>query len=549
MTKKIFRSTLLIVTFILLISLIVITGVLYNNFEQVQKKQMETELTIAAQGLKTGGEEFLTTLTTADFRITWISATGDVLYDSVIDEKTMENHIDREEVKEALDTGVGESSRYSSTLTEKTMYYAYKLADGSILRISNSLDTVFTLLIAIIYPITVVFICAVIISIIFSRHMARKIVNPLNELDLDNPLENDVYEEIAPLLTKINKQQKKISTHVAKLKQKADEFEQITAHMNEGLVLLNENAVVLSINPAAEKLFETDESCIGNDFLTIDRSPEMNKAIEKALSGKHSSFRSRKNGCEYQFDISRIESGEKILGAVLLAFDISEQAFAERNRQEFTANISHELKTPLQSITGSAELIENGLVKQEDMPRFIGHIRKESVRLVTLINDIIRLSQLDEGVDLPNEVVDLYNLSEEVIGILQPVADRKNVTINLKGEHAVTVGVNRYVYEIIYNLCDNAIKYNKDGGSIDICIGKENGSSILTVSDTGIGIPFEHQNRIFERFYRVDKSHSKETGGTGLGLSIVKHAVSYLDAQITLESTVGEGTTITVLFK
>lgn len=549
MTKKIFRTILLMVTVILLASLTVIVGVLYSHFENVQKQQMETELTLAAHGVEINNEDYLKALTTEDFRITWISESGDVLYDTIVDEKTMENHLNREEVKEAFDTGIGESSRYSSTLTEKTLYYACRLNDGTVLRISSSLDTVFTLLIDMIYPIAVVFLGALIISIIIARRTSKRIVDPLNELDLDNPLANDAYEEIAPLLSKINKQQKKITDQVSALEQKTAEFEQIIAHMNEGLVLLDEDAVVLSINPAAMQLFETDSNCIGKDFLTIERSPEMNKAIEKALSGKHSEFKAQKNGFEYQFDISRIESDDKALGAVILAFDISEQAFAERNRQEFTANVSHELKTPLQSITGSAELIENGLVKPEDMPRFIGHIRKEAKRLVTLINDIIRLSQMDEGIEMPKEAVDLYKMSEDIIETLTPAACEKKVSISLTGDNTVIIGVQRYFYEIIYNLCENAIKYNVEGGKVDLHICKDNASTVLTVSDTGIGIPLEHQGRIFERFYRVDKSHSKETGGTGLGLSIVKHAAQYLGAQINLDSIVDEGTTVTVIFK
>lgn len=546
MFKKIFRTTLLIVTVVLLLSLSIVTGVLYNRFEEVQQEQLISEMTLAAQGVETTGMDYLTSLSPKDFRLTWIAADGEVLYDTQVEESTMENHSEREEIISALESGVGESSRYSDTLTEKTLYYALRLSDGTILRISNSLDTVFALWLKVLRPMVLIFIVAIIISAIFAKQMAKRIIDPLNNLDLDNPLENESYEEIAPLLTRINKQQKKISSQVATLNQKAAEFEQIIRHMNEGLVLLDKNASVLSINPAACTIFETDINCIGKDFLTIDRSPEMNRAIEKALSGKHSEFTGLKNGLEYQFDISRIVSDGVTLGAVLLAFDISERSFAERNRREFTANISHELKTPLQSITGSAELIENGLVKPEDLPRFTGHIRKEASRLVNLINDIIHLSQMDEGVELPEESFSLNELCEEVVDMLTPLAESKDVKISFNGNPTTLTGVKRYMHEIVYNLCENAIKYNKDGGTVDISIYAENGKTIISISDTGIGIPLEHQNRIFERFYRVDKSHSKETGGTGLGLSIVKHAVQYLDGQISLESAPGTGTTIKV---
>lgn len=546
MSKKIFRTTLLIVTVVLLLSLSVATGILYNHFENVLQTQLISEMTLAAQGVDTEGEKYLSTLEPKDFRITWVSESGEVIYDSEADASTMENHSEREEIISALKYGTGKSSRYSDTLMEKTYYYARKLNDGSILRISSNQATVLSLLLDVIKPIIFIFIAAIIVSALFAKHMAQKIIMPLNELNLDSPLENDSYEEIAPLLTQINKQQKKISSQRSHLDRKTAEYEQIIQHMNEGLILLDKNAVVLSINPAACTIFETDEICVGKDFLTIDRSPEMNKAIEKALSGKHSEFTAIKNGLEYQFDISRIVSDGVTLGAVLLAFDISERSFAERNRREFTANISHELKTPLQSITGSAELIENGLVKPEDLPRFTGHIRKEASRLVNLINDIIHLSQIDEGLELPEESFSLNELCEEVVDMLTPLAESKNVTISFNGISCTLTGVKRYMNEIVYNLCENAIKYNKDGGKVNVRIYAENGKTVLSVADTGIGIPLEHQSRIFERFYRVDKSHSKETGGTGLGLSIVKHAVQSFNGQISLESAVGAGTTVKV---
>ena len=332
------------------------------------------------------------------------------------------------------------------------------------------------------------------------------------------------------------------------LRQKTDEFPQITAGMTEGLVLLDEKGAVLNINPAAQTLFGVTGACVGQDFLTVDREHSMSLALRTAMTDGHSEVRAERGGREYQFDLSRIESDGKVVGAVLLAFDMTAQTFAERSRREFTANVSHELKTPLQGIIGSAELLENGMVKPEDMPRFVGHIRAEAQRLVTLIGDIIRLSELDEGGELPTETVDLLPLAQEAAENLRAAAEVKNVSIIVSGENVPVTGVRRLLYEIAYNLCDNAIKYNVDGGSVDVRVGAEGGSACLTVRDTGIGIPPEHQSRIFERFYRVDKSPSKASGGTGLGLSIVKHAVAYHHGTIALKSEVGKGTEITVRF-
>ena len=373
-------------------------------------------------------------------------------------------------------------------------------------------------------------------------------VAPLNRLDLENPLENDAYEEIAPLLTRINQQRRQIDAQLKALQQKKDEFAQITSSMNECLVLMNEKGVILSINPAAQALFRTDEGCVGQDFLTVERSHELSVAIDHAMQSGHNEMRFERNGREYQLDISRIESNGAVVGAVLLAFDVTEEAYAERNRREFTANVSHELKTPLQSIMGSAELIENGLVKQEDMPRFIGHIRTEAARLVTLIDDIIRLSQLDEGGELPYEEIELHTICEETAATLESAAAAKHVTLRVHGEKTHIRSVRRLVTETIFNICDNAIKYNRDGGAVDVTVEKHSGFAAVTVQDTGIGIPQEHQSRVFERFYRVDKSHSRQSGGTGLGLSIVKHAVQDLGGHIALESTPDVGTKITVTF-
>lgn len=548
MTKKIFRSILLAVIAVLILSFSVVTLLLYNNFSAVSTTQLADELSLAVQGVEVSGEEYLKELESKNYRLTWVEADGTVLFDTEAESAAMDNHKDREEIAEALVTGKGESERYSDTLTFKMIYCAERLSDGTVLRISASRDSVVALLIDVLFPMIVIMLLAIILSSFIARWLSKSIVKPLNTLDLENPAENDVYDELTPMLTKINKQHKQITKQMKELRKRADEFEQITASMNEGLVLLDKNGVVISMNLAAKKLFAADETSVGQDFLTVDRSLKMSRAVEDALSGKHSEFREQRNGSEYQFGISHIESGGKTIGAVIICFDVSETAFAERNRQEFTANVSHELKTPLQSIIGSAELLENDLVKPQDTNRFVGNIRREATRLVSLINDIIRLSQLDENMESAKEETDLYALANEVKDVLFMSAQKKNVEINISGESCVINGVCRYLYEIIYNLCDNAIRYNNAGGKVDIDISKDKNGVILTVSDNGIGIPLEHQSRIFERFYRVDKSHSKETGGTGLGLSIVKHAVAYHGGIIKLDSTVGKGTTITVTF-
>ena len=509
MTKKIFHSILLVAGTVLLASLLVIMGCLYEYFGSVEKKQLRDELELAAVAVKENGTEYLSQLSSERYRLTWIENDGTVLYDTVTDAESLENHADRVEVKQALEYGEGESTRYSSTLLQKTMYCAERLADGSVLRISMSRATAGVLLVGMGQPILVVLIVALILSSVLAKSLSRRIVQPLNKLDLEHPLENDAYEELAPLLGRINRQHLQIDEQMDELQRQQTEFSQITSSMREGLVLLDEKERVLSINPAAEKLFGTDESCVGQDFLTIDRSHDMSLAIERAMDEGHSEARVEHGGRIWQFDVSRIGASGAAVGAVLLAFDITERETAEQTRREFTANVSHELKTPLQGIIGSAELLENGMVKQEDVPRFVGHIRKEAQRLVTLIGDIIRLSQLDEGDAMPTEPVDLLAVSQEAAENLHDAAAARNVTVSVTGQPAVLPGVRRLIYEIVYNLCDNAIKYNRDGGRVDVTVAADAGGSSITVADTGIGIAPEHQGRVFERFYRVDKARDR----------------------------------------
>ena len=546
MNKKIFRSIMAVAGAVLLASLLVIMASLYGYFGGVQEDQLRDELSLAAVSVEDSGEDYLRQVSSDRFRLTWIAGDGTVLYDTRADGESMENHGDRAEVKQALAQGEGESIRYSSTLLRQTVYCAKRLSDGTVLRISVSRATAGVLALGMFQPILLVAIAALVLSALLARRLSRRIVEPLNSLDLEHPLDSDAYEELSPLLNRINRQNRQITEQVKQLRRRTDEFAQITASMGEGLVLLDNGGRVLSLNPAARKLFAADESCVGQDFLTVDRSREMSEAIRRAMEQGHSEIRSRRGDKTYQFDITRIDSQGDVLGAVILAFDITERESGERLRREFTANVSHELKTPLQGIIGSAELIENGMVKPEDMPRFIGHIRGEAQRMVALIGDIIRLSQLDEGEEMPREDVDLLEVARRATEQLDTTAQARGITLTVEGQPTVVNGVRQLLYEVIYNLCDNAVKYNVDGGSVRMTVSGDGANACVTVADTGIGIPLEQQARVFERFYRVDKSHSKASGGTGLGLSIVKHAVQYHGGSISLTSRPGEGTTVRV---
>lgn len=559
MTKKIFKSILSVALVILLSSLVMIIGVLYDYFRGVQKNQLRTELAFAAEGVEVSGAAYLEGLNDDSCRITLVGEDGTVLYDSVESAEKMGNHADREEIKEAREYGTGEASRYSSTLTEQTIYISKLLSDGSVLRVSVSYATVPALVFGMLQPLIVVLLLAFILSSVLAHRLSEKIAEPLSAIDLDKPLENNTYDELAPVLSHIEKQHRQIARQMYDLDRSRSEFEAVTHNMKEGLVLTSEKGEIISINPSAASFFlgvkpdsaefyEHEKGCIGKDFLTLDRSRETHELIERAQANGEAESRVSRWGREYQLNASRVLSDGKFTGIVLLIFDVTDKVFAERNRREFTANVSHELKTPLQSIMGSAELIENGLVKPEDMKEFSDRIYKEAARLLTLIEDIIRLSQLDENMELAWENLDIAKMASDTAALLSDTAEKKNVKINLECEPTEIYGVRQLYSEIIYNLCENAIKYNKDGGSVTVSVHPKNGGIELTVSDTGIGIPPEHRSRVFERFYRVDKSHSKATGGTGLGLSIVKHAVQYLGGQIDLTSRVGEGTKITVFF-
>lgn len=546
MTKKIFHSIIVVALTVLAASLLIASTFLYDYFNKSQSDRLKEELNFVAEKVEAEGIAYLENFYSSVFRFTLVSPNGSVLYDSKVQPQGMENHLDREEITEALKNGRGSSARYSATLTERNLYEAVKLKNGNVLRASVSQVTAGALIFGMLPAVSAIIIISVFVALVLSNRMAKSIVKPLSNLDLENPIQNEVYEELTPILSKINKQYKLIAKQMRELRRKSNEFEQITSHMNEGLILLDKEGQILSINTAAKKLFGADNSAMGKKFSAVEQSEIMNTAIENALNGMHSEFHEERKGREYQFFIDCTEFDMKTAGVVILCLDITEKINAERNRMEFTANVSHELKTPLQSIIGSAELLENGLVKPEDTEKFICNIKKDATRLIHLINDIIRLSQLDEERGILDETVDIFEVAQEVSEVLIDSACRKNIKFTLKGEPCIIKGVRRYLFEIIYNLCDNAIRYNKENGSITLELKNEENHVILSVSDTGIGIPEEDQSRVFERFFRVDKSHSKETGGTGLGLSIVKHAVLYHKGEITVESIINSGTNFTV---
>ncbi len=548
MAGKIFRSTLNVALGVLLAGLIVIVGILYPYFTQLQKMQLQDELTFAAEAVQELGTDYLSRLKLDDYRLTLVAPDGRVLYDNQADAASMENHADREEIREALETGKGSSVRKSITLMQQTMYEAKRLSDGSVLRISVSTATALLLVMGMARPICILAVLAIALSAWLSRRVAKDVVKPLNELNLDAPLENDAYDEISPLLRRIHVQQQQIKSQMMTLREKREEFDKITNNLREALILTDASGRVLTLNQAARRLYGLGDVQAGADILSIDRRQDMRIALEETKAQGHSSFREIRNGLIYQFDMNRIDSDAGTYGMALMAFDITDQVNAEKNRQEFTANVSHELKTPLQSIIGSAELMENGIVKEEDVPRFTKRIRKEAERLVALIDDIIKLSQLDEGDDMPREDVSLKAVAEEVGATLSDAAAAKNITFEIEGDDGMVNGVRRLLYEIVYNLCDNAIKYNKIDGKVKVSVSDDEGHVRLRVADTGIGVAPEYQDKIFERFFRVDKSHSKQSGGTGLGLSIVKHAAQYHHAKLEIESAPDKGTAISVTF-
>jgi len=549
MTKRIFRSIFIVAISVFLASLTLIMGLLYDYFSKMQQNQLKVQTELAYQGIEHEGIDYFDNLNTDAYRITWIDKDGTIIYDTKSEASYMENHLNREEVQEALNTGYGESSRYSKTLTKRLFYSAKKLPDGTVIRLSGMQYTVLILLFGIAQPIIIVIVIALILSFVLASRLSKKIVRPMNELNLEEPMKNEIYHELQPLLDRIDSQQKQLKLKSAELCRKQEEFNTATRNMSEGIVLLNSKGIILSINLTASRILSISSYCIGKDILMLNNSIQIQELLRKTESGEYAETKMKFGDLEYKIMSNPVVSDEEVTGIALLILDVSEQEKAEQMRREFTANVSHELKTPLQSISGYAELLKNGMVRQEDIPSFSERIYSETHRMITLVDDIINLSHLDEGVDdMERGDVDLYTAAENIMRILQPKAERSEITFILTGNHAVINGIPQLLNAIVFNLCDNALKYNQKNGSVSVEVSNEENAVILSVNDTGIGIPPEHQERIFERFYRVDKSHSKEIGGTGLGLSIVKHAARLHNADIKLQSVVGGGTSITVTF-
>lgn len=550
MTKRIFRSIIFVALAVFLASMLLIMGVLYDYFTLVQRNQLKTLAEVSAHSLFIEGSSYLDQFDTARYRLTWISADGTVLYDSASNVKKMENHLEREEIREAIANGFGESSRYSSTMLERQLYAAIQLEDGTILRISCEQYTVSTLLLGMLQPIAIVIAVALVLSLYLAYRLSHYIVQPLNNLDLNDPLSNKEYEELSPLLVRIDAQQQQLKLQSAELMRKQDEFETATANLNEGLVLLGKMGTILSMNPAASALLGIEKRYIGYSLRDLNPASEIAYVLDQANNGMRAEKIITLNNREYQLDASPILTDKQVSGVALLLFDVTEKERIEQMRREFTANVSHELKTPLHAISGYAELMTHGMVKAEDVPSFSEKIYAEAQRMISLVEDILHLSRLDEGADgMQWTQVDLYSICREAVAQLTSTASLAGVKLIVEGKPTPYTGIPQLLHSIFFNLCDNAIKYNHPDGEVRVSLQETDDAITVSVSDTGIGIPEEHINRIFERFYRVDKSHSKEVGGTGLGLSIVKHAAKIHSAQINVSSEVGTGTTITVTFK
>lgn len=549
MTKKIFKSIMTVCTVVLILGLAFVMGILYRYFGKQISTELEKEAFYAAQGVESSGMEYLEKLDGKNSRITLIDQDGSVLYDSQAEASSMENHKDREEVKEAAETGKGKAVRMSETLSEKTIYYALRLEDGKILRISSTQYSVLALVYQLIVPVLWILLLMIVLSGLFASRLSKKVVEPVNKLDLEHPEENEVYEEVAPLLSRMYKQNREIKNQIDTARRQQEEFAIITENMQEGLVVIDRYTMILSGNASVWKLFHVNGPKNGESVYVLNRSEEFQSIIDKALGGKNNEAVLKVDGSDIHVVANPVMREEQVEGAVLLLVNVTEKLEREKLRREFSANVSHELKTPLTSISGFAEIIQDGYVKEEDVRAFAGRIYKEAQRLITLVEDVIRISQLDEG-EVPYEwtETDLYQTAKNVFGTLSEAAKKQDVHLYIEGDRVQLHTVPNILEEVLFNLCDNAIKYNKPGGNVCICLTENEESVCISVKDNGVGIPKEDQSRVFERFYRVDKSHSKEIGGTGLGLSIVKHGVSFLGGEVELESTPEQGTEITVSF-
>lgn len=554
MNKKIFRSSLLTVCLVLAATIALIMGLLFHFFEKQIQKELVNEAGFLAHALENEGAGYFDSFDNknnrlaGNNRITWIDENGTVLFDSRADVSELDNHADRDEIKTAMKEGKGMSTRYSKTLTEKTVNYAIRLSDGSILRVSTEQYTVVTILMGMLQPILFIMFVALILTLVLSARVSKAIIEPINKLDLEIPENNDTYEELTPLLRKIADQKETIGEQLADARKKQKEFNLITENMSEGFLVIDADANLLTYNSAALNLLEITPPA-DRSVLLFCRAKEFRGVISDVLSGIKAENTMVREERSYSLIANPVYEKESVIGAVVVILDITEREKRDMLRREFTANVSHELKTPLTSISGFAELMKAGDVLENDVTDFSKSIYDEAQRLITLVNDIIKISELDgQSIPYEKETVDLYELSKEVIGRLEKEADKKNITFHLIGGRAEIIGVHKILEEMLYNLCDNAIKYNKENGTVDVLVNQTGDGVNVIVRDTGIGIPISHQDRVFERFYRVDKSHSKKVGGTGLGLAIVKHGALYHHAKLSLESTVNVGTVVTIAF-
>ena len=534
---------------VLAVGLAAVMGILYRNFDGQMRKELSKEAAYLAYGVEQQGLNYLKNIKDKSARITYIDQDGTVLFDNEADVSEMKNHSDRTEFQKAEKYGAGESSRYSDTLSEKTIYYALRLKDGTVLRVSGTQDSVLALVENLIFPLCGLLCLMLILSGIMASAISKRIVKPINELDLESPKENQIYEELSPLLSKIHRQNREIQKQLDLAKQQQEEFSLITENMQEGLIVIDKYTMILSANSSAWNLFHVDKACQGESVYCLDRAEDFRHAIEHVLGGEHAELVLKLNGNDIQLIANPVVRGEKTEGAVILLVDVTEKLERENLRREFSANVSHELKTPLTSISGFAEIIQNGFVQEQDIPKFAGRIYKEAQRLLQLVEDVIQISQLDEE-KTPYiwEPVDIYQVCKNAFDSLKEKAQQMNVHLYICGESMKIEAVRTLLEEAVYNICDNAIKYNRNDGNVSIFLTQTAQEAQIVVKDTGIGIPAEDQDRVFERFYRVDKSHSKEIGGTGLGLSIVKHAVSTLQGKIILRSEEGSGTEIIMRF-
>lgn len=534
---------------VLAVGLAAVMGILYSNFDGQMRKELSKEAAYLAYGVEQQGVDYLKNIKDKSARITYIDQDGTVLFDNEADVSEMKNHSDRTEFQKAEKYGAGESSRYSDTLSEKTIYYALRLKDGTVLRVSGTQDSVLALVENLIFSLCGLLCLMLILSGIMASAISKRIVKPINELDLESPEENRIYEELSPLLSKIHRQNREIQNQLELAKQQQEEFALITENMQEGLIVIDKYTMILSANSSAWNLFHMDRGCQGESVYCLDREEEFRHAIEQVLSGEHTELVLKLNGSDIQLIANPVIRDKKTEGAVVLLVNVTEKLERESLRREFSANVSHELKTPLTSISGFAEIMQSGLVKCEDIPQFAGRIYKEAQRLLQLVEDVIQISQLDEEkTSYTWEPVDVYQVCKNAFESLKEKAKRLNVHLYICGEYMKMEAVRTLLEEAVYNVCDNAIKYNRNEGSVSVFLTQTAQEIQIVVKDTGVGIPKEDQDRVFERFYRVDKSHSKEIGGTGLGLSIVKHAVGALKGSVILRSEEGNGTEICMKF-